>query len=563
MIIVSNRLSVTLDREPLRLQRSTAGGLVSALSALLSQCHGTWLGWPGISSLSISDQISANQMLLEHSKILGYDIVAVHLTAEEVSSYYGVFCNETLWPLFHSFVTRVKYLQDSYECYKRVSKKFVDEILKSLSADTTLIWVHDYHLFLVPQMLRERSERVRMKQIRIGFFLHIPFPPFDLFRLLPWGKEILEGLVLGADVIGFHTQSYKDNFMSCVAHFMGSKVKTFADSILLDQREILVYDSSLGISFNFFENEALNAISSEKIFQGLFVLGVDRLDYTKGIFEKLSAFERFLELNPDMVGKVSLIQIAVPSRENVEEYQLQKNRIEELVGKINGRFSSLLLDWVPILYFHRNHTQQQLAILYRDAAVALVTPLADGMNLVAKEYVASQTAEPGVLVLSKFAGAAESMKEALLVNPFCIEEIADAIQHGLFMPKKAKNDRMLHLRVRERENDIQAWIDGFFRTIAFLDRFSTLDVILQADLFTGVENFVIFLDFDGTISELTSLPKQAVIDPQIKLLIQSLQELSNVFVGVVSGRSMSDLKNRVGIPSIAYASDHVRLLFYI
>ena len=390
ILVMSNRLPLTLQRGPAGLeQRRSSGGLVSALEPVLSRRGGTWIGWPGM-KLRKGERLPEDQS--------PYRIAAVALSDSEVTRYYHGFSNRTLWPLFHCFPERTRFDLRDWETYDEVNARFA-EIAEREQGGAELIWVHDYHLMRAPLHLRRLGI-----ESRIAFFMHIPFPPYDLFRLLPWHRELLNGL-LASDLIGFHVGAYSENFLDCVERLLPSRVDAESGLIEHGERTVQVSHFPLGIDFEAFDSAARSLPArrdqAEKI-----VLGVDRLDYTKGIPERMRAFERLLELHPEHREKVVLLQLAVPSRFQVTEYQDLKSEIDRVVGRVNGRFATET--WSPIRYLYRSVSRERLSALYRDADVALVTPLRDGMNLVAKEYVASQVEDPGVLILSRMAGAAET-----------------------------------------------------------------------------------------------------------------------------------------------------------
>ena len=443
VLVVSNRLPLTLQRGPdgLELRRSS-GGLVSALEPVLSRRGGTWVGWPGL-------ELRQDEALPETD--LPYTLQPVNLTEAEVSRYYYGFSNRALWPLLHSLVDRARFDHREWTAYDRVNLRFAQRAAK-LAGDTGFVWIHDYHLFRAPRHLRRIEPG-----LRIAFFLHTPFPPYDIFRILPWGREILRGL-LACDLVGFHIADYAHNFLDCTERLLGARV---------DRRTLLVEEGDrtchagafpLGIDFDHFEQLArLAPAASER--RGRIVLGVDRLDYTKGIPERIRAFERLLELHPDYREQLTLVQIAVPTRSRVVEYRALKRQIDELVGHVNGRFGTA--SWTPIRYLYQSLPHERLATLYRDADVAFISPLRDGMNLVAKEYVACQVAKPGVLVVSNLAGTAETMHEAIRVNPYNVDGSAAALHRALSMNEAERWSRLAALRRRERRDNVHAWVERF------------------------------------------------------------------------------------------------------
>ena len=358
--------------------------------------------------------------------------------------------------MLHSLVGRARFDRRDWPAYRQVNKRFASLAVRHLRDESDLIWVHDYHLMLAPRYLRRSLSRAR-----IAFFLHVPFPPFDIFRVLPWGRELMRGM-LACDLVGFHVESYVRNFLECARHLVGADVDSERLRVRLDGHETRVGAFPIGIDFRAFESRMRaappRAPGSDP---ARLILGADRLDYTKGIPERIRAVERLFEKHPEHRERVRFLQVAVPSRNQVAEYKALKREIEELVGRVNGRFGTAT--WTPIQYLYRLLDHDRLAGLYRDADVGLVTPLRDGMNLVAKEFVACQTEEPGVLVLSRLAGAAETMREALLVNPYDVEKTADQIYRALMMSASERRARMAALQKREQENDVNAWVRSFLR----------------------------------------------------------------------------------------------------
>lgn len=429
LVVVSNRTPASPDAGA----RREVGGLVSSLGPALRERGGIWLGWSGAESsdldLAVDDRITPARASFD-------------LTPEERRHYYAGFCNRSLWPLLHGFPGRVRYQDDEWTRYVDVNRRFAEHAC-SLAGEGAPIWVHDYHLFLVGEEIRRLGHGGPL-----GFFLHVPFPPIDALETLPWAREILRGL-LAYDVIGFHTDRHTENFCAAVREMLGVVVKP---SSRRSSRRPIVRAFPIGIDPAPFAHDHPVASSDEVAGllaargQRRILLGVDRLDYSKGVPERLEAFERLLERHTRWQRRVSMIQISVPSRSDVPEYAELRHRVENLVGRINGRFGEA--DWVPVRYLYRAYDQELLAQLYRAADVAVVTPLRDGMNLVAKEFVAAQDpARPGVLLLSAFAGAAVELKAAILTNPYHRDGLADDMNRALSMP--ADERRARHARLRE------------------------------------------------------------------------------------------------------------------
>ncbi len=460
LIIVSNRLPVVISRDEKNNWRvePAAGGLVTALAPLMRREHGLWIGWPG----SPPDS-PAGALLDEYRQEAGFDLRSVPLTDSEVEKYYHGFSNETIWPLFHDLLGHCRFESANWGSYVEVNRKFADVVASSVQPDS-LIWIHDYQLLLVGHFLRDLG-----LHHRLHFFLHIPFPSYDLFRRLPWKQDLLEA-VLAYDHIGFQTALDRRNFVQCIRNLMpesSARIVSRQSGIEYDSRSIRLGQYPVSIDFDEFDTQARSPEVKEAawfIHKNLpgrsLILGIDRLDYTKGIPERFLAFERTLEKYPDLRGHVSLVQIVIPSRVKVPDYQNLKHELDELVGRINARYSQH--GWVPIHYMYRQLDRVQLLGHYRACEIALITPLRDGMNLVAKEYCASSIDDNGVLVLSEFAGAATQLsKAAIMVNPYDLEGMADAIYAAFIMTPQERQRRMRLLRQEVKRNDVNKWVESF------------------------------------------------------------------------------------------------------
>lgn len=466
LVIVSNRLPVVMKQaadgswsaEP------GAGGLVTALAPVLKNRGGLWIGWPGVPEKA---DVNLNGLLEDAVKNTGYTFKAVSLTEQEVKGYYYGFANEILWPLFHDLQTRCNFDPFYWKIYQQVNRKFAD-VIAANTDDGDQIWIHDYHLMGVGIELRQHRPAAS-----IGYFLHIPFPPLDLFLKLPWRFEILNTL-LAYDLVGFQTQRDKGNFVQCLRKMRSDvRVRGKGQTITanVDDREIRIGNFPISIDFKEFVHTAASAEVDQRVTRirsdlrskgnrRKILLGVDRLDYTKGIPERLKAFANALERYPRLRETVCLVQLVVPSRELLPRYRDLKLEIERLVSRINGRYAQT--DWLPIHYMFRSVDRTELVALYRAADIALITPLKDGMNLVAKEYCASNITSDGVLIVSEFAGVAPQMQaHALLVNPFDVEEVADTIAAACDMPAAERERRMKAIRRKMRKTDIYWWVDAF------------------------------------------------------------------------------------------------------
>jgi len=541
IVVASNRLPFTFTRSAKGLERRpSVGGLVTALEAVLRKGGGTWVGWPGL-SLEEGEELS--------SRDDPYRVAAVPLSDSEVARYYHGFSNRTLWPMLHSMPDRARFETGDWESYVRVNDRFGDACLEE-AGDDRLVWVHDYHLMLACARIR----RQRPDQ-RLAFFLHVPFPPHDVFRMLPWDRELLRAL-LSCDLIGFHVRGYAWNFFDCVERSLGARVDRDLMGVEYGDRTTQVGAFPLGVDFGHWEDLAREASPPDALRHGT-VLGIDRLDYTKGIPERLRAFARLLELHPEHRERVVLLQVAVPSRSQVLEYRRLKRELDELVGSINGRFATA--DWSPIRYLYRSVDPRELAALYRDSDVALITPIRDGMNLVAKEYVACQVDEAGTLILSRLAGAAETMRESLLVNPVDIDGTAEAIHRALTMEKGERRSRMKALRRRERRDDVRHWVASFVRAAgarASLAPLSDADFDAWLSTFLKTYRLALFLDYDGTLTPLTDHPSHAQLAPAMLEALCACAERDDTDVAIISGRALADVQKMVGLDSITFAGNH-------
>lgn len=447
LIVVSNRIS-----KPAPEGASSQGGLAMAISAALRQSSGIWFGWSGNATEEFTGQIS---MQREND----VTVATIDLEPQDIEEYYNGYANRTLWPLFHYRIDLTQYERSFGEAYARVNKRFADTLLPLIGPDD-IVWIQDYHLIPLGRELRERGVKNA-----IGFFLHIPWPARELILTLPRHRQLVESL-FHYDVIGFHTEEWKNAFQSYVIYD--------ADGMALSDGRITAFGRTvrpgafpIGIDAEAFKSLGVSELAKESYDRLVeskggrkMLLGVDRLDYSKGIDERLLAYERLLNENKELRRKIFLLQISTYTRSEVEAYQDMIARLDALSGRINGAHAEM--DWIPIRNVHRMHSREELAGIYRAADVALVTPLRDGMNLVAKEFVAAQDeADPGVLVLSRFAGAAWQMRDALIVNPFSQEDVADAVKRALKMPLDERRRRWRALMDGVERDDVSAWRDSF------------------------------------------------------------------------------------------------------
>ncbi|RKY47161.1 MAG: bifunctional alpha,alpha-trehalose-phosphate synthase (UDP-forming)/trehalose-phosphatase [Candidatus Neomarinimicrobiota bacterium] len=554
VVVVSNRLPVVISYKRDKLEiKPSPGGLVTGLNSVRKSRGTLWIGWPGLLGLKGDVKSSVYEILRIK------DMVPVFLSREEYNRYYEGFSNKTIWPLFHYFTEYAEYEREYWDAYKRVNSKFAEIIIQNSDADS-VIWVHDYHLMLLPGLLREANP-----DSRIGFFLHIPFPSFEIFRLLPWRDEILKG-ILGADLIGFHTYDYLRHFLSSVKHILG--VEHVFNELIIDDRIVKVDTFPLGIDVDRFvhaESDIFvrkNIEKLEKKYSGRkVIISVDRLDYTKGIIQKLSSFDKFLEEYPEYRGKVVLVLIVVPSRWKVEYYRELKEDIDRYVGKINGKYSSV--DWSPIQYFYRMFRQDELISFYKISDIAIVTPFRDGMNLVAKEFIASTWPKGGVLILSEMAGAAIELSEAIIVNPNNVGEIVAAIKSALEMsPVEAKEKAKVMLGKLKRY-DVYRWVGDFLDSldrVKELQKKSVSDLISGADIEVMLSKYrearksIFFLDYDGTLVPFFRHIKQAKPDDEAIDIILRLGEIAEVVV--ISGRDKNTMDEWFGELPVNLTAEH-------
>jgi trehalose 6-phosphate synthase/phosphatase len=475
--------------------------------------------------------------------------------------YYQGFCNKTIWPLFHYFPRRTVYETSFWNTYRQVNESFCDEVMK-IAKPSDRIWVHDYQLMLLPQLLKER-----LPNSEIGFFLHIPWPSFDLFRLLPWREEILHGL-LGADLIGFHTYDYVRHFLSSVTRIIG--LERTLSNVSIDNRVVKVDAFPMGIDYEKYSRaiEDPNVVKEankirRRVGERKIILSIDRLDYSKGIIERLEAFDLFLSRNPQYRGKVTLIIVAVPTRTNVVDYKTLRNRLEQLVGRINGEYGTM--GYIPVWYLYRSLPFKELTALYNVSDIALVTPLIDGMNLIAKEFIAAKTDKPGVLIISEMTGAARELGEALVVNSCNKDAIAKAIKEALEMPQLEQIERNKIMQERLRRYNISRWSKDFLYALTEIKetqkelsaRRLSESIIEQLTLdYRKSSKCLFLLDYDGTLVGFKGKPAEAGPDKEILTLLRSLSKNPKNMVVVISGRDKTTLEDWLGNLGAVLVAEH-------
>lgn len=539
----------------------SVGGLATGMNSYLNakqMKNYVWVGWPGTEFEGRSERRSMER------QAAALNLKPVLLDRDTVKGFYNGFCNRTIYPLFHYFMNYASYDEEYWAAYKKANVAF-SEAVEGILQSGDVVWVHDYHLMLLPALLRERHP-----DIKIGFFLHIPFPSFEIFRVLPhaWRTDILKGL-LGSDLIGFHTYEYTNHFLTSVTRTLGHDVE-FG----------YVYDGSgrlkradtfpMGIDYKRFSEAATapdvvedaTEIRSALPKDLKIILSMDRLDYTKGIYNRLLGYEEFLAANREMHGKVVLMLVAVPSREEIKEYQKLRQSIDELVGRINGKFG--YIGWAPVLYQYKSIPSKRLSALYGISDVALITPLRDGMNLIAKEYVASKSNGDGVLILSEMAGAAKELNEAIIVNPYQPNEIAHAIESALKMPLGEQQRRMKAMQERLKIYDIARWGDEFLNGMTEIsERQKVFDAKLPGRevkklvaAYRKARRPILLLDYDGTLVSYSKDFNKAAPPAEIISMLKSLSSVSKNKVVLLSGRSKETLTKWFSTAGISLVAEH-------
>ncbi|MBI4548422.1 MAG: bifunctional alpha,alpha-trehalose-phosphate synthase (UDP-forming)/trehalose-phosphatase [Ignavibacteriae bacterium] len=555
ILIVSNRLPVSITKSDSGLEyKPSAGGLATGLSSLHAQFETLWIGWPGEVPKELKKEVE-NRLMEEHR------CYPVFLPSQLVERYYEGFSNRTVWPIFHSLPSYAKYSAAEWEAYKKANLLFSQKILQIFNPGD-ILWIHDYHLMLVPKYLREH-----LRDATMGFFLHIPFPHYDIFRLLPQHKEILESL-LALDLIGFHTHDYAQAFLGSVRRLLG--LDNTLGQLFFGDHMVQADVFPMGIDFEKYATASSNQTVQtetvkiqESVGDRKMVLSISRLDYTKGIPESLEAIEEFFDKHSEWREKVVFVLVVVPSREKVERYAALKHEIDELVGRINSAYGTL--QWQPIHYIYRSLNFEELTALYGYAHVAMILPLRDGMNLIAKEYLAAKQDEKGVLLLSEMAGAAKELLEAIIVNPNSKEEIAHSLSNALQMPDEEQRRRNKIMRQRLQMHNIDTWVKRFFdrltevENLAHLLAVKVLDSQSKQQLLTDystVENRLIMLDYDGTLVPFADEPIAAKPDAQIISILKKLSSIEQNHVVVLSGRDRETLEKWLGDLHLTLVAEH-------
>jgi trehalose 6-phosphate synthase/phosphatase len=556
-IIVSNRLPVKINKEGDSFTLSPSeGGLATGLGSIYKQENNIWIGWPGAEVTGQGDQDTVTVMLA------GLNLQPVYLSQEEVNEYYEGFSNDVLWPVFHYYASTYTYYKKSnWDFYQSVNNKFKDAILK-VAEPGDIIWVHDYQLLLVPALVRNS-----MREVSIGFFQHIPFPSYEMFRLIPWRTELLSGM-LGADLIGFHTFDDVKHFLNTALRLL--PVTASANVITNEERSVVIESFPMGIDDKKYAALPLekSVQTQAKLIKSTFIgckliISIDRLDYSKGILQRLQAFELLLQQHPEYKGKITLYMIVVPSRDSVPQYAHLRDEIDKRVGNINSIYRTI--EWSPISYYYRSIPIEMLSALYSIADVCLVTPLRDGMNLVSKEFVASRIHDDGVLILSEMAGASKELIDALIVNPNNSEEVCNAIIKAVNMPLEEQQIRMRSMRQVVAKFNITHWVKIFMdklKEVKQMQRSMQTRHVSGAteqsiiNRYHNTNKRIIFLDYDGTLVGFNANIEQAVPDQELYNLLKELTDDPANEVVLISGRKHENLDEWFGDSKLYLIAEH-------
>lgn len=570
-VIVSNRLPIQLTKLENSFDiTSSSGGLATGVNSIRDD-NSVWIGWSGVKSEEFTTKSNNIKKILKEQ-----NLIQVELSSIEIENYYYGLSNKSLWPLFHYFIDYSKFNDNHWDTYFKVNKKFCDAVVSNVEKNGT-VWVHDYQLMLLPKMIRDLRP-----DLSIGFFLHIPFPSYEIFRIFPRRKELLEG-ILGADLVGFHTYNYERHFLSSIKRILRKEVNF--NRISHDSREIAVNTFPMGIDYEKFHNAAktherlkksqesnlkkqldLHKKSSQK---GKLILSIDRLDYTKGIINRVKAFEIFLEKYPQYLGKVRLVMLTVPSRSDVSDYKNLKKETDELVGRINGKFATV--NWTPIWYYYRAMNFDDLIDLYMNSDIAMITPLRDGMNLVAKEFVSTRVNFDGVLILSEMAGASIELFDSILVNPFDLDQMSESILKALEMPAREQKRRMLTMQKRLSRYTVQRWAKDFINSLSKKSSINlekeTIEInkTIEKTIYKKFKKSfkkVLFLDYDGTLVKFNNDPELAVPNKNLLKLLKSINLKDKTEVFIVSGRDQFFLDKWFGKLNINLVAEHGNFIKY-
>jgi trehalose 6-phosphate synthase/phosphatase len=566
-IIVSNRLPIRISKVENSFKfTATSGGLATGMKSVHEHENSLWIGWPGIGI----DEIAPEAWVPLAKELEENNYAPVLLDKEEVENFYYGLANKCLWPLFHYFIEISTFSETHWETYVEVNKKFSQSVIDKITPGDT-VWIHDYQLMLCPKMIKDARP-----DVNIGFFLHIPFPSFEIFRTFPCRETLLEGM-LGADLIGFHTYDYERHFLSSVRRILRKEVQF--NRVINGFREVVVDTFPMGIDYDKFHRKAEEHLAQKEnekselkkqlelhrkgAESGKLILSIDRLDYTKGVVNRIEAFDLFLTKYPEYLEKVRLLMLTVPSRSDVPEYAKLKKETDELVGRINGKYATV--NWTPIWYYYRAMSFDDLIDLYMTSDIAMITPVRDGMNLVAKEFIASRVSGDGVLILSEMAGASKELFEAILINPFDKNAMADALLKAITMPVEEQKQRNIGMQKRLSRYTVDYWAKDFMKALQSKNEIKeeiqipkihngTQQKLVQA--FAKAKNKMIFLDYDGTLVAFNEKPDLAIPDAKLLSIIDRLCKLPNTDVAIVSGRDQAFLDKWFAKLPITLVAEH-------
>ena len=565
-IIVSNRLPIKISNLDKSFEfSSTSGGLATGMKSIHKKNNFLWIGWPGIDKKSLGDNLNKAEKLL-----LKKNYIPVFLRKKEINDFYYGISNEALWPLFHYFIEFSKFNKSHWASYVNVNKKFADCVIK-YAKKGDIVWVHDYQLLLCPKIIKTKRP-----DLTVGFFLHIPFPSFEIFRIFPWREKLLEG-ILGSDLIGFHTYDYVRHFLSSVKRIL--RYDVIFNKIIVGSREVLVDTFPMGIDYAKYNDAASEKYKQKKSEMSelsiqlkdhkktsndsKLILSIDRLDYTKGVINRIKAFEIFLTNNPEYRNKVRLIMLTVPSRSDVSDYVKLKKQTDEIVGRVNGKFASV--NWTPIWYYYRSMSFDELIDLYTISDIAMITPVRDGMNLVAKEFVATRVKGDGVLILSEMAGASKELYESLTVNPFDLNKMSDAILKAINMPKKEQIERNSSMQERLSRYTVNYWANDFMQNLisraksnqnSVTNNFNFLEKDKLIEKLKISNKKLIILDYDGTLVDFKDKPELAVPNDNLIDILNNLTKIKGLDIAIVSGRDKLFLEDNLGKLNISIIAEH-------
>ncbi len=565
-IIVSNRLPIKISNLDKSFEfSSTSGGLATGMKSIHKKNNFLWIGWPGIDKKSLGNNLAKAEKLLNKK-----NYIPVFLRKKEINDFYYGTSNEALWPLFHYFIEFSIFNKAHWKSYVNVNKKFADCVIKYAKKDD-IIWVHDYQLLLCPRMIKTKRP-----DLTVGFFLHIPFPSFEIFRIFPWREKLLEG-ILGSDLIGFHTYDYVRHFLSSVKRIL--KYDVIFNKINVGSREVLVDTFPMGIDYEKYSDAARKKNKQKKSemsdlrlqlkdhkktsSDSKLILSIDRLDYTKGVINRIKAFEIFLTNNPEYRGKVRLVMLTVPSRSDVDDYIKLKKQTDEIVGRVNGKFASV--NWTPIWYYYRSMSFDELIDLYTITDIAMITPVRDGMNLVAKEFVATRVEGDGVLILSEMAGASKELYESITVNPFDLNKMSEMILQAINMPKREQIKRNRSMQERLSRYTVNYWAKDFMKNLisraksnqnSVTNYFNLSEKNKLIEKLKLSNNKLIILDYDGTLVTFKDKPELAIPDDNLIDILDNLSNIKGLDVAIVSGRDKLFLENNLGKLNVSIIAEH-------